>query len=161
MENGERQRRLTGVSALINLFRESLLALLPVLEKSNITWKQLQEIDLFDNVIESLFQIIVLPKIENYMTKKHNFLPPMPKYGFLYKDYSKTSFIEVLPNNVEHTSGIYVFVMFTSKEEPFDTVVCSVIDEKGNVLKRNIEIPYNDVLFRFRYQGPEANVILS
>ncbi|MCX7909077.1 MAG: hypothetical protein N2560_06135 [Ignavibacteria bacterium] len=161
MESNEKQRKLTGVSALVNIFRESLLSLIPVFEKINIDWKQLQEIDLFDNVTETLFQIIVLPKIENYMVKKHNFLPPMPKYGFFYKDYSKTSFIEVLPNNVEYTSGIYVFVMFASKQEPFDTVVCNVIDEKGNVMKRNIEIPYDDVLFRFQYQGQEGNIILS
>ncbi|ROL55693.1 hypothetical protein D9V84_10925 [Bacteroidetes/Chlorobi group bacterium Naka2016] len=161
MDSGETQRRLTGVSALINLFRESLLALIPVLEKANLKWEQLQEIDLFDNITETLFQLIVLPKIENYMTKKHNFLPPMPKYGFFYKDYSKTSFIEVLPNNVEHTSGTYVFVMFNSVQEPFDTVVCNVIDEKGNVMKRNIEIPYADVLFRYQYKGPEGNVVLS
>ncbi len=161
MESSEKQKKLTGVSALVNLFRDSLLALVPILEKSNIEWKQLQEIDMFDNVVESLFQIIVLPKIENYLSKKHNFLPPMPKYGYFYKDYSKTSFIEVLPNNVEHTSGIYIFVMFNSIKEPFDTVVCNVVDEKGIVIKRNIEIPYDDVLFRFQYQGSEGNIILS
>ncbi|MGB9770448.1 MAG: hypothetical protein ACPLX7_00535 [Candidatus Kapaibacteriota bacterium] len=161
MESGESQRKLTGVSALVNLFREALLALIPIMEKANVNWKQLQEMDLFDLVTETLFQLIVLPKIENYMTKKHNISPPMPKYGFFYKDYSKTSFIEVLPNNVEHTSGIYVFVMFNSVQEPFDTVVCNVIDEKGNVIKRNVEIPYDDVLFRFQYKGTEANIIVS
>jgi hypothetical protein len=161
MDSSEKQRRLTGVSALINIFRDALLALIPFIEKANVSWEQLKEIDLFDNVTESLFQIIVLPKIENYMKHKHQILPPMPKYGFYYKDYSKTSFIEVLPSNLEHTSGTYVFVMFNSVKSPFDTVVCNVIDEKGNVMKRNIEIPYDDVLFRFQYRGETGNIILS
>lgn len=159
MDDMEKQRKLTGVSALMDNFREALLALLPIFERANITWEKLQEIDLFDNITESLFQMIVLPKIENHMKNKHNFLPQMPKYGFLYKDYSKTSFIEVLPSNLEYKSGIYVFVMFNSKQKPFDTVVCNMIDEKGNVLKRNIEIPYEDVFFRYRYL--EGNFILS
>ncbi len=161
MDSNQKSRKLSGVSALMNLFREAILSLLPVLEKANIKWNQLNEIDLFDDVCESLFQIIVLPKIENYLLNKHNTSPPLPKYGFFYKDYSKTSYIEILPEKVEYTSGIYVFVIFSSKKEPFDTVVCNVIDEKGNVLKRDVEIPYNEVIFRFRYQSSEGAIILS
>jgi len=161
MENTQRPKKLSGVSALIHIFREAILSLVPVLEKAKIPWDQLQEIDLFDDVCESLFQIIVQPKIENYFLKKQSDVPPLPKYGFFYKDYTKTGYIEVIPEKVEYTSGIYVFVLFDSKKQPFDTVVCNLIDEKGNVLKRDVEIPYNEVSFRFRYQTPEGAIILS
>ncbi len=150
----------TGVSRLIGIFRESLLSLIPCLEKANITLEELRENDLFDNIAETLFQIIVLSKIENHMKNKYNYIPHIPKYGFLYKDYADTSFFEVLPKNVDYRSGTYVFVMFSSKEKPFDTVVCNLTDENGKVLKRNIEIPYDIVQFRYCFSAPDGNVTL-
>ncbi|MCX7879217.1 MAG: hypothetical protein N2517_00965 [Ignavibacteria bacterium] len=160
--NEEKSRKnIGGVTGLLSIFRDSLLALIPYFERSGITLKQLEEIDLFDNICESLFEILVLPKIETYMEKKHNFVPPLPKYGFHYKDYSKNSYIEVIPDNVEFTAGIYVFVLFKSNKSPFDTVVCDVIDDRGKVLKREVEIPYSEAIYRFRFKLAEGDIILS
>ncbi|MFN3307399.1 MAG: hypothetical protein ACK42Z_09490 [Candidatus Kapaibacteriota bacterium] len=130
------------------------------MENSQISLEELRENDLFDNIAESLFQIIVLSKIENHIKSKYNFLPPIPKYGFFYKDYAKTSFFEVLPTHVDYVSGTYVFVMLSSKEKPFDTVICNLIDNNGKVLKRNIEIPFEKVEFKYCYPAPEGNVTL-
>lgn len=161
MDLAERQKKASGVTALMNNFRDALLALLPQLQKANITWKQLEDIDIFDGVCESLFQMMVLPKIEAYMNKKHNFVPPLPKYGFFYKDYSKSSYIEVIPERGEYSGEIYVFVYFKSVNSPFDYVVCNIIDDKGNVLRRDVEISYDDAIFRFRFKGTEGDIILS
>jgi len=157
MESNQRPKIISGVPALIYLFREAILSLVPVLEKAKIPWR---EIDLFDDVCESIFQIIVQPKIESYFLSKQTEAPPLAKYGYFYKDYFKTGYIEVIPEKVEHPSGIYVFVMFTSKKQPFDTVVCNLIDEKGNVLKRDVEIPYDEVSFRFRYQSSKGETYI-
>ncbi len=161
MESSGKVRKMTGVSSLVNNFREALLALLPWLEKSGIGWKELENYDIFDSICESLLELIVLPKIEAFMEKKYQFVPPLPKYGFFYKDYSKTSYIEVIPEKVEFTKGIYTFVYFKSENEPFDIVVSNIIDEKGNVIRRDYEIPYDECTFRFRYKTTVHDIILS
>lgn len=161
MEKSEKNPKISGVTNLMHNFRSALLALLPSIEKSGITWQRLDEFDVFDGICESLFELLVLPKIETFMLNKHHFIPSMPKYGLFYKDYSKNSYIEVLPNKVESSGAIYTFVLFKSKTAPFDTVLCNLIDQKGNVIKRDIEFNFDELTFRFRYKADNLDICLS
>ncbi|MGQ9819373.1 MAG: hypothetical protein ACUVQ1_05550 [Candidatus Kapaibacteriales bacterium] len=161
MEKSEKTQKISGVTNLIHNFRGALLALLPNLEKSGITWQKLDELDVFDNICESLFELIVLPKIETFMLNKHHFVPSLPKYGLFYKDYSKSSYIEALPFRNEPSGTIYTFVLFKSKSAPFDTVLCNLIDQKGSIIQRDIELNFDELTFRFRYKADNIDICLS
>lgn len=161
MDSNEKIRRTTGVTALIYNFRDALIALLPFLEKGGITWQKLNDLDVFDGVCESLFELLVLLKIEIFMERKHNFTPPLPRYGMFYKDYSKSSYIEVLTDKTNSQGRFYTFVMLKSTSNPFDTVLCNLIDESGNVIQRDVELKFADVNFRFRYKTANQDISLS
>lgn len=161
MDSGEKIRRATGVTVLINNFRDSLLSLLPFLEKGGINWNELDKYDVFDGVCEYLFELIVLNKIKNFLENKHGFIPQLPKYGLFYKDYAKSSYFEVLLDKAEQQGRIYAFVLLKSKFSPFDTVLCNLIDERGNVIQREIELKFDEVTFRFRFKSDNQDISLS
>ena len=140
------------VGSLMNSFRESLLSLLPSLETHGINWKDIEGIDEFDSVAESLFNFIVTRSIQDIIDKQYGFIPELPNYGFFYKNFSKLSYIAVI--HLQEPTKRYVFNYLASKNEPFDTIICNQIDNIGKLIERDIQIPISDVVFGFYYRNP-------
>ena len=139
---------------IISNFRAALMAMLPVLEKANIPWRNVGMYDDFDGIAESLFEWMVLHKLENNAIEQFDTVPELAKYGYIYKNYSKKSFIQVIIEKDE-TFDLYVFNFISTKDTPFDTMICNIIDFDGNLKDQDVEVPFEGAKFRFQSRRPE------
>ena len=141
------------MNEIINIFREALLALIPLLEKANIPWQDSEQFEEFDEIAEALFNCFVVHKIENFITESYESIPNIPKYGFHYKDYSKMSFIEISPSDEPY---YLVFNFLVTNENAFDTVSCNKVSAEGKLLEEGLLIDFNDATFRFLHRLPNG-----
>src|SRR5512133_826766 len=111
-----------SISKLMELFRESLLVLVPELEKAQILWESYDEFEEIETISESLFNLIVANYLKNYVNEKYNHEPKLAKYGFYLKDYTNLDSIEVA---VDDSDSRFIFIMLASIEGPFDRVLCN------------------------------------
>jgi hypothetical protein len=151
-ENDRTQEQTTAVvsiSKLMDLFRDSLMSLVPELEKAQVTWDSFDEIEEIDTICESLFNLIIFNKLDVYVSGKFEKSPKIPKYGFFIKDYADYDTIEV---TLEDSDSRFIFVMLASREEAFDTVLCNQIDDKGHIVQRDIEFKIENVEFTFHFK---------
>jgi hypothetical protein len=139
---------------IISNFRAGLMAMLPVLEKANIPWRNVGMYDDFDGIAESLFEWMVLHKLENNAIEQFDVVPELAKYGYIYKNYSKKSFIQVIIEKDENFD-LYVFNFISTKNAPFDTLICNIIDFDGNLKDQDVEVPFEGTKFRFQSRRPE------
>ena len=137
-----------SINKLIILFRESLLSVASYLDKAQVVWQNYEELDEIDSISESIFNLIVSYKLHTYIEDKYNISAVLPKYAFYIKDYSKNCCIEVEPKNENKR---FVFVMLSSKQGPFDTVICNHADENGVILDRDVEFKFIDVNFLLKF----------
>lgn len=143
----EKGKALT-LNDLIKNFRDALLVLIPVFQESGILWNDDENNEEFEGISESLFKWMVIYKIEQVISGKYNLVPNFPKYNYYYKSYSKLSFIEVYTDE-QDKNNIYVFLKLITKQTPFDTVVCNLIEKNGEVVQREIEIDFTRAKYRF------------
>ena len=152
-KDGENKHVVLAINKLMNLYKDALLSLAPELEKAQIKFQQYEEYEEVETICESLYNLIITYKLEQYVQDKYSIKPNLPKYGFFYRDYKDHDQIEVHP---EDSDVKFVFVMLKSKEAPFDTVLCNQIDSKGSILERDIEFNWDNVNFIFKFKT-EAN----
>jgi hypothetical protein len=136
-------------SNILDNFRSALLALIPYLESAGIEWKNSESNEDLDEVAESLFNSLIVHRLEKVIEDKFKVLPQLPKYGFNYSDYSKMSFIEVKDKS-EKNEHQFIFCYLDTKEKPFDTVVCNKINTTGKVLERGLRMKYDESTFVFQ-----------
>jgi hypothetical protein len=138
------------VTKFLNNYRDALTKLIPIFDKQEIDWKNSDDSEEFEGIAESLYQWMVIYKIEDIIVREHDFLPKIVKYGYVYHDYSERNFIEVIHKNEDHF-GILVFDYFKTKQQAFDTVQCTKITfESNELVERQIELPFNEVSFNFQ-----------
>ncbi|MCX7735100.1 MAG: hypothetical protein N2319_00160 [Candidatus Kapabacteria bacterium] len=143
----EKGKSLT-LNDLIKNFREALIVLIPVFRESGILWNDDEMNEDFEGISEALFKWMVIYKIEQVISEKYNIIPTFPQYNYYYKSYAKLSFIEVYTDD-QDKNKVFVFLKLKSKNNPYDTVVCNLIDKNGNVLERDLEIDFNKAKYRF------------
>ncbi|MDQ1266800.1 MAG: hypothetical protein QG635_1953 [Bacteroidota bacterium] len=140
---------------LIDCYRDSLIALIPIFDRLGIKWIDDEQFDDFEGISEALYKWEVLFNLENIGSTNHGFVPELPNYGIIYNDYSKLSYIEVVAEgNFENNQ--LVFVAFRSIEKSFDTIICSKISENGKILEKDIPKSFDDVEFRFRLRQKDG-----
>lgn len=140
------------VTKLIKNFRDALISMLPIMERSKIGWRDEEQSDSFDGIAENLFNWFVLNNLENFIRDKYRKESTISKYNFYYKDYSKISFIEVSKGG-EDPLGYHIFTSLKTDKASFDTVVCDKIDKMGQVLSKNVELNFEEVKFIFHYRS--------
>lgn len=138
------------VSNLMELFRSSLTALVPVFQKTDLKWDMLENHDEFFTLSESLFKMIVVSKFEAIAESKNTECKPFSNYGYYHKSMQDLNFIEV--TSEEAPNAILVFNFISSKDKPFDTIYCNRIDKNNNVLDKDIAISYDSASFSFKFR---------
>ncbi len=139
------------VTKLIKNFRDALISILPIMERSKIGWRDQEQSDSFDGIAENLFNWFVISNLESFIRDKYKKVPSIAKYNFYYKDYSKISFIEVTKGG-EDPIGYHIFTSVRTDKSTFDTVVCDKIDKTGQVIGKNVEMNFEEVKFIFHYR---------
>lgn len=142
---------------LMKNFRDSLVALLTTFEEANIGWRNEEQDEEFESIVEALFNGIVLAKLEKKIIEKDGIPPSLPKYGFYHKDYKDKSFVEIITGE-EKKSGFYVFNFISTDQRPFDTINCVKIDKEGKVIEKDIAFDYADLAFKFQYRMPNGEL---
>lgn len=144
----------TSVDELLSIFRSSLLALIPELERAKINWRGPSAYDDWDEIAQVLFRNIVAKSIEWAMPGTNGTPLNLPSYGVRYPDYTTMSFVEVVINSADHDREILAFIGYGTVEEPFDRVHAFLVDEAGSVLQPDlITVPVSLVRFRFRWRS--------
>jgi|DewCreStandDraft_4_1066084.scaffolds.fasta_scaffold00019_249 hypothetical protein len=155
-KNSESDIKYTITDAIID-FRSAIITLIPILDKTNIAWIDDEQNDDFAGIVEALFKWMVNYKLENLLEEKHGEVPHLPNYCYNYTDYSKMSYIEVIPNKGNYNN--LAFVYLGSKEYAFDTVFCNELDYDGKVIERNIEINIEEASFRLVHHLPKGELL--
>lgn len=143
----------TTVKELLEIFRESLIAMVPIFEKAKLTWQSPDAYDEWDLVVESLYKSIVCTALYN----ESIFDFPIAKYGYTIDDYSKLDYIEVIDKN----NKSYIFRDFDNSNEEFNKI--NVVElEKSNKLKEDIKLDFNEADFRFvKKSGNKTEYIID
>jgi len=118
----------TSISELLLIFRGTLIAIIPWVEKAKIEWSDENSYDEWDNIIEALYQSIVCSSLEGEVKTNYS----IAKYGFEYKHYSDLDYI--LVKSEIHSNKQLAFVSFTSSSEPFDGVKVAVLENEDQVV---------------------------
>lgn len=141
----------SNANNLMKNFRDSLVSLLTIFEEAHIGWREENQDEEFETIVEALFDGIVLSKLQNKILEKDAGGGKLPKYGFYHRDYKGMSFIEIVTGQPKQV-GMYVFNFISSDKRPFDTVNCVKIDKSGKIIQKEAAFDYADVNFRFQYR---------
>ncbi len=147
----------SNANNLMKNFRDSLISLLTIFEETHISWRQENQDEEFESIVEALYDGIVLSKLEKKIMEKDNSSGRVPKYGFYHKDYHNMSFVEIVTGQ-QNQNGIYVFNFISSDKRPFDTVMCAKIDKAGKIIQKEAAFDFADVTFRFQYRMPNGEL---
>ena len=120
----------TTTSEIMEIFRESLIALVPLMERAHLPWREGKAYDEWDRIASSLFEGIALSSLQwglggGGFTEIH-----VPAYDMVYPDYHQFSFIEYVTGSSLPNSHL-LFCKFVTRDSPFDTVQCYEVDDRG------------------------------
>jgi len=126
----------TTTTEIIEIFRESLIVLAPVMEKAHLSWKEGEAYDEWDRIASSLFEGVVVSALQwglrpGEFTEVH-----LPAYDMIYPDYHEFSFIECM-NDSPPLDSYLLFHRFITRDNPFDTVQCHQVEKRGLKLTPN------------------------
>jgi hypothetical protein len=139
------------VTELVSLFRDALLALLPIMDRSRIEWRDGKTYDPWENIERTLYQSIIGSCVESIVpTSKTNRLA---SYGLQYPNYRGMAFL------VASDDRNAVLFDLVAGQEPFSEAAFVKLD-------RNLE-PVSDRILRplattkFLLALPSANGTLA
>ena len=142
----------TSVTELLDIFHESLLTLIPIMERAHLPWKEPDSYDEWDNITETLFQVLVVGTLQWVIYQKEEGKLEIPKYDFRYENYSSHSFIAI-KQRTNNDENYLVFVGFATKDAPLDTVEYVEIDITGNMVSNSKQsTPYKNSEFIFKHR---------
>ena len=140
-----------STTELMMIFRESLISLIPAMEKAKIPWKDGEAYDDWDNICEVLFKNAVC----NNITYKGESEKPFVQYGMTYKSYINNSFIGI--SVPDYQSPYVVFVEFKTEKDIFDCIRVDLLDNNLN-FKGSDVIKLSGIQFAF-YLNSKSGII--
>ena len=118
----------TTVNELVAIFRNSVIAIIPLLEQAKIKWKEGESYDDWDNIVTTLFENIVCSSLFSEVSLEND----MSKYDMVYKNYSNMNFLIV--KSTENINKTLAFISFQSLSTPLDSVKVAVLNNQYNVI---------------------------
>ena len=118
----------TSVNELTLIFRDALLALIPIADRARMQWREPKNYDDWDSIAQSLFQSIVVSSLAHAGPLQPSY--ELPKYDVRIANYSENSFLSTsaCPTDL-------AFVCFETGQSPFDSALFARLDTTGKVLK--------------------------
>jgi hypothetical protein len=122
----------TTVTHLIAMFRDAIRALVPIMDRAHITWKEHEAYDQWDAIVSVLYERLVIEPIrwglgDGEVPLAEEILR-LPRYDFFVDDYSNRSFIELTPSQRSQRFP-NAFLRFVSDSDPFDLAEVVMLDE--------------------------------
>jgi hypothetical protein len=131
-----------GLDELINIFRRSLVTLIPVFDEAKIAWWGQSTYDDYDRIAEALYDSIVHDSLTNARSLEAAL--PLARYGVRQPG---REFSHILVND---PSDRLAFHEFDSETEPFDTIVCLRVGVDGREATTDIStMPFGGQHFTY------------
>jgi hypothetical protein len=117
----------TSVDELAKIFHAALIALVPIVERAHIPWKEPDNYDDWDAIVETIYASIVShPVAESSEWKMFGAIPP---YDGRIDNYSGKSFLTTADK-----PGARAFICFETEVIPFDVCLFGNLDQSGAVV---------------------------
>jgi len=117
----------TSVSQTMHIAQEALRALVPIVEKARMKWREPDNYDDWDLIASAIVRSIVSMSVENCLEFAR--ASPIIDYDMRADNYSQFSFITDLAS-----AKSLAFVSFVTDREPFDACLFAELDENQRVL---------------------------
>jgi hypothetical protein len=117
----------TSVDELIRLFRDALVALVPIAERARMSWREPDAYDDWDQICQAIYRSIVIGSIE--FTRDIPNMLPIPQYDDRIASYKETSFITDAVS-----AGELAFICFETAAAPFDRCLFAVLNDGGQIV---------------------------
>jgi hypothetical protein len=134
-----------SVDELIDVFRQGLLALIPVAERAQVTWRYPDAYDDWDELAESLYGVFVGHPAGRPPNTPESY--PLAPYDYYIRSYAEFSWIEFDSPDAGDSAA---FVGLRSDAEPFDTLYLVQVDPESGKPGDSIEVPWRDHGFALR-----------
>ena len=129
-----------AMSDLIGIFREGLVALIPVAERARIAWHGPRVYDPWEGIEAALFASLVTSVVDNAVPS----LRTLPRYGSLgHRSYADLSFVTERAARLRGER--LVFLRLTTVQEPFDTICLRDVGDDFIPTGRTVELPLSEV----------------
>jgi hypothetical protein len=130
------------VDELIQIFRQALIDLIPTFERARITWRGDQTYDNFERIPDALWDSIVGDSVA--YARGFEKAESLARYSFVDPGRAHS---RILVNDPQQRLG---FHLFSSRDEPFDTIECQKIGSDGRELDGEVEeVPYAGAHFMY------------
>lgn len=141
------------VSQLLSDFRDALVALVPIAERTRIAWRKPQAYDDWEEIEAALFYSIVASPFENNAEGVR--WSPLAAYDFAVETYASNSFVS-LAGTPRHAA----LLCLDTQDRPFDTCVTAVLDHEGRVTGE-ARVPFEAAQFAFAARRDGSISLLS
>lgn len=147
------------LTALLENFRTSLLAILPSVERVGIPWHRPYAYDDWDSLASTLYQRLVADIVRWGIPEHLRDDFDIPPYDLILDSYRDLSLVEIV--SAGHQDQIRIFHSLGTEKEPFDMVEMRIISPNGTPLSDDFEIqPFQASHFRLRVRAKNREPIL-
>lgn len=143
----------TSVNELVQLFREALVALVPVLEAAHIPWRNQDAYDQWDAISHVLYDKLVAEPVAWALDAVGELR--LAPYDTRVDDYSGVSFIEVLSDDLP-ADAMGAFFRFATDLQPFDVVDVVLLDSRQRPTAGLQRAPLQRCAFRMQHLTTEG-----
>ena len=124
---------------LFGIFRDGLVALVPIVERARIAWYGPHVYDDWDNIAIGLFDGIIESVVYNLVGGP---IGRIPRYGQAFLNYADKSFF-----TDQNSSSPNMFHSFETRVKPFDHVRLVVCDETSTTNINFVDVPVSRTKF--------------
>jgi hypothetical protein len=143
-----------SIDNAISIFREGLVALIPVAEGIGLTWQDANSHDEWERLVDCLYDVVVTTPAK--ISARSAVLElPMARYDYDFTSFADFSWIELAAVEL---SPSFVLLRLLSSESPFDTAQFAQVDGQGMVLDR-IVMPLHGLEFRLRRRFDDGSFV--
>jgi hypothetical protein len=125
----------TSLSDLLDIFRQSLSALAPILEKAKISWQEAEAYDDWDSIAANLFENIVVNSLR--FSQEITSDLRLPEYDIIYPSYKDFDIIFVEGSDIP-MGTLAVFIGLAGTSQDFSTVKWLEVDSNGSVIAEEV-----------------------
>lgn len=149
----------TNVDELLSLMREAIEALVPVVEKAHIPWRDNVAYDDWDAIAAVIYENIVVRSIRHAVGIRQDLA--LPKHDLVYPSYCDYDVISVETFGAP-TEGIAAFIGFSSQTTPFEYVKWISITPSGEILDNQIKFSkYDECKFVLQQRSQQGRTRVS
>lgn len=130
---------------LLNVFRDALLAIVPVVERAMMGWRDEEAYDDWDAIADVLYEQLVVASVRWSLAETDHAAFKMPPYNTLVESYNDLRFFAVTAPTLRAPGA---FHSFSTTGTAFDTVRVRELDEYGEIVGEGvIAVPIESVQY--------------